>query len=138
MKGINVFLFVLCAAVLMAVFPANIFAQNNVPKWLSNPPVEPGTAYGIGQAKLADSKIASMLAEERAILSAVYGPVYQALYYLNQASQDSPSIDFVKEKETRSVTLTWDISDIEIVEREQTSDGTWWCLVIYKYKKKPY
>jgi hypothetical protein len=117
------------------LFPVTLFAQNNVPGWIFNIPVTQGTIYGIGSAKLSDSENALMLAEEKAIISAVrmasfvLEEMMQDKMYDNQKILDSESN---VEIETRSITMGWNVSDIEVIRREQTSDGTWWCLAIYK------
>jgi hypothetical protein len=106
--------------------------NRNIPEWVLNLPVNQGTIYGIGQAKLVDSRNALMLAEEKAVLSAVYMASFLAYEmiqeYSSQMEQDSLSFEFIE----RSIVLNWDEADIEIIKREQTPDGTWWCLAIYK------
>jgi predicted DNA binding CopG/RHH family protein len=129
MKRVNVLGAISLMTFLLLLFPVNLFAQNNLPNWLSNPPVAPGTIYGIGHAKLTDSKLAANLAEEKAVLSAVYEAQYLATIeyeYLNQP----PEFEFIEE--VKSINIRWNVSDIEIIKREQTSDGTWWCLAVYK------
>jgi hypothetical protein len=108
--------------------------NKNIPEWVLNLPVNPGTIYGIGQAKLVDSKNALMLAEEKAVLSAVYMDsflTYEMIEeYSGQMEQDSLSFEFITVE--RNIVLNWNVADIEIIKREQTPDGTWWCLAIYK------
>jgi hypothetical protein len=108
--------------------------NRNIPEWVLNLPVNEGTIYGIGQAKLVDSKDALMLAEEKAVLSAVYMASYLTYEMIqehsSQMEQDNLSFEFIEAK--RSIVLNWEVADIEIIKREQTLDGTWWCLAIYK------
>jgi hypothetical protein len=61
----------------MMVFLSVLFVncvrqKHSIPEWVLNPPVENGTIYGIGFAKPTDSKDASELAAEKAVISAVY------------------------------------------------------------------
>jgi hypothetical protein len=131
MKKARIFWSVAGMVLLMILFPVNLFAQNNFPGWLANPPVAPGEMYGIGYAKLTDSSKARRLAGEKAIVSAVYeGLFFIEEYYLNREGQSGQSFEFTEAK--RQIGLGWDTSDVEIRRAEQTPDGTWWCLAIYK------
>ena len=141
MKKIKGGLVVPAIVILTALFPVNIFAQSNLPEWLSKPPVERGAIYGIGHARLADSKKASTLAEEKAIVSAVYMASFLAIETAEEAfgpgegESNGDSLDFAVDEAVRTISLSWAAFDIEIVKREQTSDGTWWCLAVYR--KRP-
>jgi hypothetical protein len=134
MKKVSVFWSVTVMVLLTILFPVNLFAQNNFPSWLSNLPIAPGEMYGIGHAKLTDNQKAMRLAEERAIVSAVYEAHFFAIErindYLNREDQNSQLFEEVVVR--KQITLSWNTSDVEIIRTEQTSDGTWWCLAIYK------
>jgi hypothetical protein len=119
---------------LIILFPVNVSAQNISPDWLSSLPVAPGEMYGIGHAKLADSEKAMLLAEEKAVVAAVYEHLFFIFdsieNYLNSGDDSSLSLALVVEK--REITLSWKTADVEIIRKEQTSDGAWWCLAVYK------
>jgi hypothetical protein len=80
--------------------------NTNVPEWVLNFPVNEGTIYGIGQAKSVDSKNTLMLAEEKAILSAVYMASFfkneMIQEYSGQMEQDSLSFEFIEVKKHNS------------------------------------
>ena len=125
---------ILLGIMFLSIFLFNCVEKNIVPEWVLNLPVENGVIYGIGNAKLTDSKNASKLAEEKAVISAVYFYDFMVneliLEYSNETEQLNPlnELDF----EIKSIQLSWNVSDFKIIKHEQTSDGTWWCLVVYE------
>jgi hypothetical protein len=123
--------------VVFSILLANCVNQkHNIPEWVLNPPVENGTIYGIGFAKSTDSKDASKLAVEKAVISAVYTASFRANEIIREFSNisfnSSTSVELDIIESRNSIQLSWKESDYKIIKLEQTSEGAWWCLAVYE------
>ena len=123
--------------------------KQHVPEWVLNPPNDSGVVYGIGYSNSFEGegdydKYNSRIAEEKAYLAAIYelylgghrAELTTILGIMDNFQFDAEDFTWVLNGETRTVKLTWDVRYMKTVKLEKSSDGAWWCLAVYEYKRK--
>jgi hypothetical protein len=104
-----------------------------IPSFIANPPTAEDALYGVGGANMGsvNQSIQAADARARAQLATILNTEVQAMIidYTRNAGTDNnqASLSFYESisRQLTNATLT----GVEVIQREQTSDGTYWSLV---------
>ncbi|MCL2834462.1 MAG: LPP20 family lipoprotein [Treponema sp.] len=115
--------------------PDTLETDINVPKFVSNPPSSDQYLYGVGSAKFSNNSSQAMQAADaraRTDLATKLSTEVQAMIidYSRIAGTENNSTANLTFYESISRQLTnTTLRGVELVERDRTTDGTYWSLV---------
>jgi hypothetical protein len=114
-----------------AAAPAPV-ADPDIPAFVLNPPIAEDAIYGVGAAKMQTTQASLTMAENRARVSLaqqINTRVQNMITdYMSGSEGSSQAMANFQESISRSLADA-NLSGAQVVQRQQTKDGTWWVLV---------